>query len=567
MQEIAVSGSFATANFYGNDSYLLDSPFYFLHRKGYSMKLARKLLSCLLGAGLLAGAAFADEFGFDDSGFDFGDSGESSGSSSAPSSSLSVNGEAVLDGRLYLDRRDGNGDRYSFSNFPTDVFPMFRLGIDYTGAYTDFSGKIKLNKFSLGNYKQDILEEFTARVYVNNNLQLEAGKMKVVWGKGDKLHVLDNFNANDYTDYVIPDYIDRRIAEPMFRAIFTTNSGIKFEGVYTPTMTADRLASSGVWQPKATKSLTQKVTQAVGTALATLNASQTAAAQAAAAVQAGSKDAATIALAKTYPQAYSNYLNYQTNALSIMSDPSSIYPDTFAFKYGQAGIRSTFTIGQVDLGASYYYGHYKQPTANLSVLLDVSNLDNVKKNLLHYDRVNIFGLEAATVIWRFNTRAEFAYHLTEDTAGDDPWVRNNSIAWLAGFDIDLPIHNINLNLQNQGSYILNNRKIDDGDGLSAAYKAAGLTDSEYDAKGRYSNNKIVVAITDSWDHEKTKLDLKGIWGIERSDLIIMPKISRNIFDGFDLSLSGLFIWCKDENSEFDGWEHNSFVTLGAKYQF
>ncbi|MBR4463223.1 MAG: hypothetical protein IKS40_01255 [Treponema sp.] len=530
------------------------------------MKFSKKLLSCLLGASMLSGAVFADDFGFDDGGSGFGDSGDFSESSSS-SSALSVNGEAVMEGRLYVDKRDSDGDRFKFADFPTDVFPMLRLGIDYTGAYTDFSAKIKLNKYSLGNYKQDILEEFTARVYVNSNLQLEAGKMKVVWGKGDKLHVLDNFNANDYTDYIIPDYIDRRIAEPMFRAVFSTESGFKLEGIYTPTMTPDRLATSGTWQPKATKFLTQKVTQAVGTALATLNASQTAAAQAAAAVQAGSTDAATIALAKTYPQAYSNYLNYQTNALSIMSDPSSIYPDTFAFKYGQAGLRTTFTLGPIDLGASYYYGHYKQPTANLSVLVDASNIDNIKKNLLHFDRVQIFGLEAAFILWRFNTRAEFAYNLTEDTAGDDPWVKNNSLAWVGGFDIDLPIHNVNLNVQEQGSYILKNDKIDSGDSLSAAYKKAGLKDCEYDAKGRYTNNKIVVALTDSWDHEKTKVDIKGIWGIERSDVIVMPKLSRNIFDGFDLSVSGLFIWCKDENSEFNGWEHNSFVTLGAKYQF
>lgn len=551
------------------------------------MKFSKKLLSCLLGASMLSGAVFADDFGFDDGGSGFGDSGDFSESSSS-SSALSVNGEAVMEGRLYVDKRDSDGDRFKFADFPTDVFPMLRLGIDYTGAYTDFSAKIKLNKYSLGNYKQDILEEFTARVYVNSNLQLEAGKMKVVWGKGDKLHVLDNFNANDYTDYIIPDYIDRRIAEPMFRAVFSTESGFKLEGIYTPTMTPDRLATSGAWQPLATKTLSAAVTQAAATQLASLNATQaatavamanaaTAAQEAAAKAQAdptpenqaaaAAAAAAAQAYTKAYGTAFASYMNYQTAALSLMSDSTSIYPDTFSFKYGQAGLRTTFTLGPIDLGASYYYGHYKQPTANLSVLADASNIDNIKKNLLHFDRVQIFGLEAAFILWRFNTRAEFAYNLTEDTAGDDPWVKNNSLAWVGGFDIDLPIHNVNLNVQEQGSYILKNDKIDSGDSLSAAYKKAGLKDCEYDAKGRYTNNKIVVALTDSWDHEKTKVDIKGIWGIERSDVIVMPKLSRNIFDGFDLSVSGLFIWCKDENSEFNGWEHNSFVTLGAKYQF
>ena len=74
-------------------------------------------------------------------------------------------------------------------------------------------------------------------------------------------------------------------------------------------------------------------------------------------------------------------------------------------------------------------------------------------------------------------------------------------------------------------------------------------------------------MTDSWDHEKTKLDVKAIWGIERGDVIVLPKLTRTLLDGFDVSLSGMFIWCKDEHSEFDGWQHNSFVTVGARYQF
>lgn len=463
---------------------------------------ARTILSVALAGALLAGAAFADDFGFDfgdDGGFDFGGEGASSGGIGAVLSAISLNGDASLAGRVYVDRRNNDNDRLKVGDFPTAVFPSLKLGIAYSGASTDFSGTIKLDRTSLGGgYYTDILDEFTARVYVNGNLQLEAGKMKVVWGKGDKLHVLDNFNANDYTDYIIPDYIDRRIAEPMFRAVYTTDGGIKFEGIYTPTMTGDRYASSGVWIPKKMKVLANLAEQ---------------------------------------------------KKKSISS------PNTFAFKYGQAGIRSTFTLGPVDLGVSYYYGHNKQVSANLQ---DLS---------LHYDRMQVFGLEAAAVLWKFNTRAEFAYNLTADTAGDDPWVKNNSIGWVAGFDIDLPLHNVNVNLQNQGSYILRNDKIDDTTKKMVADTGLPVSDGDYDAKGCYSNNKLVLAVTDSWDHEKTKLDVKAIWGIERGDVIVLPKLTRTLLDGFDVSLSGMFIWCKDENSEFDGWQHNSFVTVGARYQF
>ncbi|MDE6704917.1 MAG: hypothetical protein K2J81_03335 [Treponemataceae bacterium] len=482
---------------------------------------ARTILSVALAGALLAGAAFADDFGFDfgdDGGFDFGGEGASSGGIGAVLSAISLNGDASLEGRVYVDRRDDGNDRLKVGDFPTAVFPSLKLGIAYSGASTDFSGTIKLDRTSLGDgYYTDILDEFTARVYVNGNLQLEAGKMKVVWGKGDKLHVLDNFNANDYTDYIIPDYIDRRIAEPMFRAVYTTDGGIKFEGIYTPTMTGDRYASSGVWIPG-------KMTKAV------------------------------------------DKLNAMFKAQGIDKEISLSdldYPDTFAFKYGQAGIRSTFTLGPVDLGVSYYYGHNKQVSVDLSPI--ISKQSELPK--LRYDRMQVFGLEAAAVLWKFNTRAEFAYNLTADTAGDDPWVKNNSIGWVVGFDIDLPLHNVNMNLQNQGSYVLRNDKIDDNTKKMAATTGSKVSDGDYDAKGRYSNNKLVLAVTDSWDHEKTKLDVKAIWGIERGDVIVLPKLTRTLLDGFDVSLSGMFIWCKDEHSEFDGWQHNSFVTVGARYQF
>ena len=74
-----------------------------------------------------------------------------------------------------------------------------------------------------------------------------------------------------------------------------------------------------------------------------------------------------------------------------------------------------------------------------------------KDKFLSYDKKQTFGLEASSIIWHFNVRGEFAYNLTDDTDGTDPWVHNNSIAWLGGFDIDLPFWNANLNVQETGS--------------------------------------------------------------------------------------------------------------------
>lgn len=557
------------------------------------MNISKKFIlsACVLA---LAGGVFADEF--DD--YDYEEQ---------ETPKVEVGGKVSVDARAYVDQRktkqvvnwidrkiEEKEERYSFGEYKTEANPAAKLNFTYSGLSSDLDLKLKFDGNSLGEYKWDMLDEFTARAYVGN-AQFEAGKMRVVWGKGDKLHVLDNFNANDYTDYIIPDYIDRRIAEPMLRAVYSTNSNIKVEGIYTPMMTADRLASGGVWQPKATKSLTTEVTKLITARLSAALAAN---------------DGATLA------------------ELSSFS-ADDLYPDTNQFKYGQAGVRTTFTVGSVDLGFSYYYGHNKQPSANLQSLFEAgaaaemtnkinqfasvpavaqiisdklglgtpaalkNYVDGVNNYLatfqakadvpeLEYDQLQVFGFEAAGILFgRLNSRLEVAYNLTKDIAGDDPWVHNNSIGWVAGFDIDLPIHNVNLNVQNNGKYVLNNDKI--GKEMFTPFASSDTFrytlidflfrtsyeqyDVDYDPSGCYTNNKVVVDITDTWRHEKIKLDLKGIYGIERGDLLIMPTLSFIIKDDWQLDLSGLYIWCKDTDSEFDGWERNSFAQIGVSYQF
>lgn len=558
------------------------------------MKINKKILAGVLAL-TVAAFGFADDFDdWDDFGSDAGS--DFGGFSSEPA--VTIGGVVELNGRGYVEVSDSfyNGasgeiefaDRPSFGELKVDAIPSAKLDVKYEGANSDFNMKLKFDKTSLGGkYSWDILDEFTARVYMGN-AQFEAGKMRVVWGKGDKIHVLDNFNANDYLDYIIPDYIDRRIAEPMFRGVYSTNSNIKFEAIYTPMMTADRLADSGVWQPKVAKKLTSAVE---GIVIAPL-------------LGAIANPSATPA----------QFIGALMNVSSF--DADSLYPDTNQLKYGQYGARMTFTVGSVDLGFSYYYGHNKQPSANLeavvngeaakgmiNIVAQLKKIDNplIQSNLglygdaintilgkyntglpeLDYDMVQVFGFEAAGILFgRLNSRMEFAYNLTKDIAGDDPWVHNNSLAWVAGFDIDLPIHNVNFNIQNQGKYILNNHKIGKEEFTPFATTKFAYTlidslfrysygdyDVDADGSGCYTNNKIIVDITDSWNHEKIKLDVKGIWGIERGDVIVIPTLTFNFKDDWNLNLSGMYIWCNNENSEFDGWQRNSFVQVGVKYQF
>ncbi len=609
------------------------------------MKLSKKILLSLVAVGLTS-AVFADDF--DDYGYD----------EETAEPTVTIGGKVEVAGRAYVEHKaeDRDIDWNDLGGRKIAVFPSGKLNAAFSNSFSDMELKLKFDKTSIyDGYYWDILDEFTARAYVGD-FQFEAGKMRVVWGKGDKLHVLDNFNANDYTDYIIPDYIDRRISEPMFRLVYSTPSNLKIEGIYTPFMTADRLGT-GIWTPKASATLKSAISAYATGKVASTRMDRATATNVAYTITALSNDLKTAGAAyQTAALAYSKAVaDYQTtaiaaeqgdteasenlsakknafdinqvaynatkasydaanaaftaavnanaetltpygldvtdvagtlsgavakyvtaaetaeayaltNASALSSDPDSIYPDLYQLKYGQFGFRSTFTLGAVDLGVSYYNGHNKQPSVDKRKIY--TYLDKVLANesvddgdrFISYDRLQVFGFEAAGILFgRLNSRMEFAYNMTDDWGGDDPAIHNHSLNWVAGFDIDLPIHNFNFNVQTQGKYILGTSDIED-----SIYKRI---DIDFDDSGYYTNNKLVVDITDTYNHEKIKLDVKGIWGIERGDVIVMPSLSFTVKDDFELDLSGMFIWCNSEYSEFDGWENNSFAQIGCKYQF
>lgn len=578
------------------------------------MKISKKVAGTACITAMLAGAAFAQE---DFGGFEGGDFGTFEEESSTPT--LTWNGEAGVDGRMWLDTENGYDKANDVANSATEADAYLKLEMNYSGENTDLNGKIKLDSASIKDNPEDVIDEFTARGYFGN-WQIEAGKMKTVWGKGDKLHVLDNFNANDYTDFIFPEYIDRRIAEPMVKIAWVPSyagdlvSNIKIEGVYTPMMTADRFATSGQLVPYTQTALTSSVEAIAKTNLASLvenlEYARLEAARAQALKDAGNTAELTSivtnavasgkitidptkvgaymqqgytqeqATAKVAAAAYEQYLTdnltekntaYLTALTSASSlDASKFYADTHNIRYGQAGLRVTGTVGSFDLGASYYYGHYKQPTVNASkipttlakVLSGAEITDDDK--FIDYDELQVFGLEAAFLVWKFNTRWEFAYNLTRDFDGTNPYIKNNSIAWVGGFDMDLPIHNVNINIQETGKFILKNDEVD----------KLGAGDTDFNSDGKYTNNQLVINISDKWLNEKLTTECTTIYGIECKEWCVQPKVSYNVIDGLTFTARGAYIYADNANGQFynftaENTKHHrkAFVQLSAKYQF
>lgn len=488
------------------------------------MKTAKKIFFISLVAFFSMAQIFAQDW--DD---DWGGDSDSASASSEESAGgfwdkFKFSGDASLGGRIYFDNE-------SAGKTEARAIPELEIGLDYEGSSTNFSARINLSERTLLHNQIDILDEFRADLFLGDFV-LSAGKMKVVWGKGDKLHVLDNFNANDYTDFLIPDYLDRRAGEYMFRVQYNAPSVFRLEGIWTPIMRGEIYAEDGRWVPNKVNTLTDAVMGIVGeTKLDGMKISQ---------------------------------------LLGMMKKQDEMYPNTNRLEYGQFGFYGNFSIGIVDLGVSYYNGHYKQVSADMSSMLtkialhQAPGIDDIPT--LEYDKLQVFGLDAQAAAGPFTLRAELAYNLTKDTAGDDPWVHNNSISYLAGFDVGIPLHNLNLNVQGTGNFVLKKDKISD---TMIAKGGRKDLDTDYDPTGCYSNNKIVVQLKDTFYYEKVEAVVKAIYGFERRDLVLMPEVSYKIRDGWKARLSGLFIhnFGDDEDSEFAGWLDNSFIQLSVHYSF
>ena len=498
------------------------------------MTVCKKIFAVSLACALLAANVYAQD--------DWGSDGAAE-ETSEPTfwDRFKISGDATLAGRAYFD---------SDSAYSTEVnaIPRFKLGFDYEGNATKFSSKIRLDEQTLKYDNEMILDEFSADLFVGNWV-LSAGKMKVVWGKGDKLHVLDNFNSNNYYDFLIPDYLDRRNSEYMFRAQYNSPLGFRLEGIYTPIMHSESYAQKGRWVPNKVNTLTENV-------LAMLD--------------------------KQYTSLT------PSSAMKVLSVSEDLYPDTHKLEYGQFGGYLNFTVGLFDFGVSYYNGHYKQVSADVNGLIYagiaqkypmfapyVSSLISMPS--LHYDKVQSFGLDMQTALGPFTVRAEAVYNMTKDTSGDDPWVHNNSIGYLLGFDVSLPIHNVTLNVQGTGNMVLKKKEIGDYKLPAALAAASGLKtvpgteqyDVDYDPTGCYTNHKVVVQLQDTFYYEKITATVKAIYGIERYDLVLMPELSFKVRDGWKIAASGLYIHNFDDNdkSEFAGWLDNSFVQLSVNYTF
>jgi hypothetical protein len=340
-------------------------------------------------------------------------------------------------------------------------------------------------------YLQRMINQAYLQLFYDG-FDIQAGFLKEVWGTGDQVHVVDPLNPTDYYDFVNVDYMERKVAEFMFKANVRVGDTGSLELVYAPTFTPDAIPQSGDWVPAQVKELMEL-------------------------------------------EGSGATLNYPSDSFMSLDD-------------GQYAARLKGTLGGVDLGAVYYFGRSHQPVVTDGTYVGMNPTDLY----IDYPRLHLFGLESAAVLGGFNLRAEAAFTMTDDWETDDPYESredNPALHYVAGFDRDLGISNLNLNIQGTGAYYWN-----------AASDAEPLSTT------------VSAALTDSWDNGKIDPELSFAYHAEGTDLfadpdlMVRPKVAFTLVDDVSLEAEYAYFWGPSDGY-FGQFEENDYLQLTFDYAF
>lgn len=388
-----------------------------------------------------------------------------------------------------------------------DISGNFDLDLENWDDFSDFPLQDK--KFNTTFYVDTLFLR-----YYHSYFDLEIGLMKPVWGNADSVHNVDVLNALDYSNTFGSSYLDRKISNQMIKLNIPLMESSLIELVYLPVSKGDYIPMSGTWTPYYIKSLENKIFQLVHSmALAT---------------DPSASEADSLSTA-----------NQIYNSLSI--EKGEYFVDS------QFALRYTVSLNSLDLGFTYYWGFLKQPTIDPIYVLKTGKLK------LIYNRVHTFGLDVATQLGPFNTKGEFSYNLTEDTAGDDPGISNNEVNYILGFDINIPIKNINFLLQCVGSTIMNSSEI-------------SIIDPQYSSDGNYSELMLMGRVSDKYFNEKVIVEISGGYDLYEFDYMVKPEFTYKFTDNTSLEFSYLVLG-GDSDTDFGQFSDNDTIKLSIESRF
>lgn len=225
----------------------------------------------------------------------------------------------------------------------------------------------------------------------------------------------------------------------------------------------------------------------------------------------------------------------------------------------QWGVKFDASGAQVDWSVSYFKGLDLNPTLGFGQ----ADLSGVTLSLDH-GQVDVYGVDASTVVGRYGLRAEAAYTRWRPTPGREQLIQKSSafVVVLGGdrtFDND-----VNVNLQYIATRVSDYQdphRWQDPLLKMIAVASAGANNQ----LDRYSHG-MSVRVSRSWLGDTLETELAGVFSFKRSDYVIKPRITYLVNDHVRMSV-GANVFRGDANGYFGRLSDNSGAFLEMRFSF
>ena len=207
---------------------------------------------------------------------------------------------------------------------------------------------------------------------------------------------------------------------------------------------------------------------------------------------------------------------FRANKLPISDNLSVTYSEVTPEKSDkQSAFKIESLNGESDWSLSYFEGLDKNPELQLLT----APASPLPLSLVH-TRIRTYGADYAINLGRFGLRAEAAYTLTQDSHGEDYFIKNPFLYVVAGGDRTF-LESLNINLQYLYRHIYffqDPRDITDPS-QELAIQEAILT-NQYD----HTQHGASLRISNKWLNDTLEVDLTAVSWFQHKDYLLRPKV-------------------------------------------
>jgi hypothetical protein len=216
----------------------------------------------------------------------------------------------------------------------------------------------------------------------------------------------------------------------------------------------------------------------------------------------------------------------------------------------QWAVRVEQTGRTVDWSASYFDGRDLFPDLGIDVGSDAVRLS--------HHRIRVAGADMAANIGRFALRAEAAYVETEDSTGDDPFIKNPFVFVVIGGDRTFREY-LNVNVQYLYRFVVDYRPVSEG--ASIASQQAVLN-----SQAKRAQHGMSFRVAHKWLRETLEAECAAAAFFGPRGLNIRPKISYALTDHWKV-LIGAEVYRGESSSVFGLLRPNTAGYFEVRWSF